>query len=291
MKKSRQISQYDKILKENLEAFLPTLITKILGIDVVEMVELPDDLHHTKERKPDALKKITLTDSSQVILQIEFQLADDSMMIYRMMEYYVMLRRTYNLPVRQVVVFLGDRHSRMETNYQSERMTFYYELMSFSNFDFQVFIDSGKPEEIILAILANNQSISSVDLVARIIKKVEETSTSHLAFNKYLQQLRILANLRRFNLKFEELMESILKYINQEEDILFKRGKAQGIEKGIEKGIEQGIEQGMTLKELEKNRIFVTNLLQKSNFSFQQIAEIAVVDISFVEKIALELSK
>jgi transcriptional regulator of met regulon len=37
--KTRQVNQCDKILHENLEE------------------ELPDDIQHTKERKPDVLKK------------------------------------------------------------------------------------------------------------------------------------------------------------------------------------------------------------------------------------------
>ncbi len=57
----RQSSQYDKIFKENIEAVIPGLMRKVLGITAtaVHSEELPDDLLHTKERKPDVLKKIT----------------------------------------------------------------------------------------------------------------------------------------------------------------------------------------------------------------------------------------
>ena len=55
----RQVNQYDKIFKENIEAVIPSLIEKVLGITAVEQEELPDDVQHTKERKPDVLKKIT----------------------------------------------------------------------------------------------------------------------------------------------------------------------------------------------------------------------------------------
>ena len=56
---SKQSNQYDKILKENLEAIIPGLMENVLGITAVYSEELPDDLQHTKERKPDVLKKIT----------------------------------------------------------------------------------------------------------------------------------------------------------------------------------------------------------------------------------------
>ena len=58
-KATRQSSQYDKIFKENIEAVIPSLMQNILGITAVESEELPDDIQHTKERKPDVLKKIT----------------------------------------------------------------------------------------------------------------------------------------------------------------------------------------------------------------------------------------
>lgn len=70
---SKQSNQYDKILKENLEAFIPGLMEYVLGITVVTSEELPDDVQHTKERKPDLLKKITDAESNTYVLQIEFQ--------------------------------------------------------------------------------------------------------------------------------------------------------------------------------------------------------------------------
>lgn len=70
---SKQSSQYDKILKENLEAIIPGLMEHVLGIKVASSEELPDDIQHTKERKPDVLKKITDSEGNTYVLQIEFQ--------------------------------------------------------------------------------------------------------------------------------------------------------------------------------------------------------------------------
>lgn len=56
----------------------------ILEITAVSMEELPDDIQHTKERKPDVLKKITDTNGDTFVLQIEFQVRDEPKMIYRM---------------------------------------------------------------------------------------------------------------------------------------------------------------------------------------------------------------
>jgi hypothetical protein len=68
----KQASQYDKIFRENLEAVIPGLIRTVLGIKAVETEELPDDLQHTKERKPDVLKKITDDQGNVFVLHLEF---------------------------------------------------------------------------------------------------------------------------------------------------------------------------------------------------------------------------
>lgn len=39
---NRQVNQYDKILRENIEAALPGLISNLLGIHAVHTEELPE---------------------------------------------------------------------------------------------------------------------------------------------------------------------------------------------------------------------------------------------------------
>jgi hypothetical protein len=105
MKKDRkQANQYDKIFKENIEAVIPSLMQNVLGITAISMEELPDDVQHTKERKPDVLKKVTDSQGNIFVLQIEFQVADEPEMVYRMAEYYIMLERKYKIPVQQFVI-------------------------------------------------------------------------------------------------------------------------------------------------------------------------------------------
>jgi hypothetical protein len=68
-KKQRQSSQYDKIFKENIEAVISSIMQNILEITAVSMEELPDDIQHTKERKPDVLKKVTDSKGDTFVLQ------------------------------------------------------------------------------------------------------------------------------------------------------------------------------------------------------------------------------
>ena len=72
---------------------------------------------------------------------------------------------------------------------------------------------------------------------------------------------------------------------NLEKDIRFKQGIQQGIERGIEQGIEKGIEQGIE-KGIEQDKlIIVTNLILKTDFSVEKIADLAEVSVDFVLKV------
>ena len=91
----------------------------VLEITAVSMEELPDDIQHTKERKPDVLKKVTDTKGDIFVLQIEFQVANDDEMVHRMLDYKAMLFRKYRIPIRQYVIFLGKGKVSMESSLQT----------------------------------------------------------------------------------------------------------------------------------------------------------------------------
>ncbi len=67
-------------------------------------------------------------------------------------------------------------------------------------------------------------------------------------------------------------MDSIAKYISEERDVLYLRG--------LDKG--QGQEKEQTK--------FVSNLLEKLNLTFDQIADIAGVSVDFVKSVKQKLT-
>ncbi|WP_229313214.1 hypothetical protein [Larkinella terrae] len=231
--------------------------------------ELPDDIQHTKERKPDVLKKITDIQGNTFILQIEFQVADEPKMVYRMAEYYIMLERKYELPIEQFVIFLGPPKPQMPTQLARKRLIFDFPLISLASLDYHIFLKSTHPEEIVLSILADFQGEAPDKALQQIIHRIEETTTGDLALKRYFNQLRVLAQLRNLELTFKEAMDSIEKFISEERDVLYLRG--------LDKGEEKAKKQTQTK--------FVTNLLLKTDFSVERIAEITDVSIDFVKAI------
>lgn len=264
-----QVNQYDKILRENLEAALPGLIKNLLCIHAVYTEELPDDIQHTKERKPDVLKKVTDKNGETFVLHIEFQVKDEPEMVFRMAEYFIMLLRRYKLPVRQYVIFVGEGTPKMSNTIDLEQMRFGYTLIPFSNIDYNLLLSSDTAEEKILAILADLGTNNPAEAIEAIVKQVIANSQEDFSRLRRINQLRILAQLRNFTQENLAIMDDLSNYFTKERDFLYIMGERDGMEKGLEKG----------------KREFVRNLLLNTDFSVAKIATLVTVSQFYVRKI------
>ncbi len=267
----RQSAQYDKIFKENIEAVISSIMENVLKITAVSVEELPDDIQHTKERKPDVLKKVIDTKGETFVLQIEFQVANDDEMVYRMHEYKAMLIRKYHLPIYQYVIFLGKGQPKMATHLINIGLTFEYNLLAINSIDYKIFLKSNQPEEIVLSVLANFDKETPENALRHIISRLEETTGGDLTLKRYFKQLRILAQLRKLEQKLKNIvMDSIAKYIDEKKDVAFLLG--------LDKG-----------QQTEQIKV-ITNLIQKLNLPFEQIADIAGTTVDFVKSVHRQLT-
>ncbi|WP_256003279.1 hypothetical protein [Pedobacter deserti] len=267
-KNSGQTSQYDKIIKENLEATLPAIMKDLLHLDIVASEELPDDIQHTKERKPDALKKVTDSAGDTYVLHLEFQVANEAEMVYRMAEYSVMLMRRYKLPVKQFVIFLNEVTPQMKTEIDTPCHKYKYELIRVSETNPDLYLRSEVPHVKMMGILANIPHGKLKEDLQAIVDGIARSTESDLEKNKLFNQLRIFVQLRS-NLvhQLEEIMQSVSTFFKEENDIFYRRGEARGEARGAErekaeiakhlksKGIDIMIiseATGLTIKEIEK---------------------------------------
>ena len=179
--KKRQANQYDKIFKENIEAVISSIMQNMLEITAISTEELPDDIQHTKERKPDVLKKVTDNQENTFVLQIEFQVKNDDEMVHRMLDYKAMLFRKYLIPVRQYVIYLGRDKLTMKSSLQTLDLSFKYNLLALNTIDYKIFLNSNQPEEVILSVLANFNKETPENALKHIISRLEETTEGDLA--------------------------------------------------------------------------------------------------------------
>jgi hypothetical protein len=262
---SRQVSQYDEILQENIEAALPGLIKNVLHIKAITSEELPDNIQHTKERKPDLLKKITDDKGETFVLHIEFQTRNDADMPYRMAEYLVMLLRMYRIPVRQYVIYIGEGTPTMPNTLTNGKSHFHYDVIAISTINYKIFLRAKKPEEKMFAILADFGKDSPEAAITKIASDIAKTSKGDLEKERRKNQLRILAQLRTLVSDKIEIMERVSSFFKEENDIFYKVGEKRGSEK--------------------EKVLFVKNLLLQTDHTITKIADLAGVTEAFVREI------
>jgi len=280
----KQAGQYDKIIRENLEITLPVIIRDVLGLDIAESEELPDDIQHTKERKPDSLKRVTDAQGKTYILHVKFQVKDEIEMVYRMAEYSIMLMRKYKLPVKQYLIFLKDIKPAMPVMIDTDNHKYSFSLIRIADANYRLFMKADNPEVKMLAILANFGKEENYAAVKSIVDGIKVFTKSDFAESRYFKQLRIFTQLRKnLEQELEKAMITVSEFFKKENDFLYKRGEANGLEKGIEKGVEKGEE--------KKSHAVVENLLSELGLSDEQAARIAEVSVEYVAKIRASLKK
>lgn len=269
------INEYDRILKENIEPILLPFAQKLLGLTGAKYTSIKDDLHTTIERKPDFLKKVReIGENKSYILQIEFQSIDEKEMVYRMLEYKSLLLRKYKLDVRQFVLYIGkNKHRRMTNKLISHGLTFDYEIIDIQEFDYEYFLKSEIPEEVILAILCNFKNTSPEKVIHKILHKLDELLNGQSRFGKYMKQLEVLAKLRDLQEETIKQTTNMPIVYDLETDIRFIQGMNKGEAKGEARGKEKALNDNI-------KQLLLSNLL-----TVAQIAETLKVPIAKVENI------
>jgi hypothetical protein len=200
------------------------LTEKYLGIRIKDSRELKDKLQTTIEKEPDFIR-IVRTDAEEFILHIEFQTQDEEGMIYRMQEYYGLLRRKHGLPVKQFVIYLGKKASKMQTKLAPEETFTGFDLKSIHDYAYVSLLDSQNPEEIFLAVLSDFKKQKPAEIIRQILNKLKETGVEEIRLRKYIRQLAVLRNLTKETHK--QIRDMGLTY-NITEDYLYQEGLAKG---------------------------------------------------------------
>ncbi|MDJ1466491.1 hypothetical protein [Xanthocytophaga flava] len=291
MSTKKEGNQYDKIFKENLESVTLALIEKVLHIQVASYEKINADLQRTLERKPDQLLKVTNKAGKTFLLQLEFQLVNEKDMVYRMLEYKALLARKYKLDVLQYVIFLSDSKPRMRTQLVLTDLVFSFQLVQFSTIDYELFLSSEKGDEVVFAVLGKFGDSKPEQAARRIYERLQQTSASPLELDKHLQQLRVLANLRKLTDYIETMIDSISKYIKEEDDILFRRGEKKGRLEGKLEGFQEGEQKGKQEGRLEEKTETIRKFLKDGMLTTQQLASYFDVTEEFVENLRLNLEK
>jgi len=289
-------SDYDKIFKENIGQFFLSLSEQYLGLSIAATEELKDKLQTTLEKEADFLRLVTTSSGERFILHLEFQSSNESRMVYRMQEYHAILQKKYRLPVRQYVIYLGNKQARMRTQLRGKEVFTGFTLLDIRQWSYQQLLASKVAEEVQLAILADFEAEEAPAALSKIISRLQQLSEDQITLKKYIRQLLTLSRLRSLTtLTNQQLQQMGLKF-NIKEDVLYQEGREEGIAEGKKRGMAEGKKRGMAegkkkgLQEGEqrKKQKMVINLLRAGKLSLEEIAEAAETTVDEVKKIEQE---
>jgi hypothetical protein len=195
----------------------------------------------------------------------------------RMLFYLALYYELYRAEVVQYVFYMGTGKWSAPTAIQYDNINFSYKVIHLNEINYEIFLASESPEEIIMAILGNFHGENKSEVVGKILKTLKSKTKNKKKLQKFIFQLEILANLRNLQPEIINNISNMSIYYDITTDLRYQQG--------IETGIEQGIEQGA----LRKARRMIEKALLKGNMSLQEIADLAEVNIDFVIKVQNEI--
>jgi hypothetical protein len=270
-------NHYDKIIKEIMDSVYMTLSKKYIDNNYQKAEELSTDLQKTREKKTDFLRLFKYQNpNDNFILHVEAQSKDDPKMIYRMIEYHAMLLRKYELRIVQLVIYLGEGKSRMRNSYQDGSNTFSYELVSIQDFSYKTFLETNRPEELVLAILADFEDKSVDEITNHIFSKAKIILNETNQMEKFVNQIEVLSKLRNLDGIIQHYIQNTMALdLRIEDTFTYKKGKLEGKLEGEKK---------------EKDKM-ILSLYKKGKLSKQDIADAAEVSVEYVEALIKEAEK
>lgn len=277
-------NDYDKILRENLDALLPFIARKLLGLDLSRTEMLKDKIQVTLEREGDYFKKVLHDNPSDDYgLHWEFQSTDEDMR-GRNLLYYGLFFQKYKIPLRQIVVYLGNETPRFiqQNTLEIRGLHLNFEVIHLREVPKETFLNSDVPEEIVLAILCDFGTDRPEHVIRMILQHLMKIVGRIPRLQRYQRQLHVLSRLRKLHpISLKEIKAMPIHY-DIETDELYLAGREKGREEGLEKGVEKGVE-------LHQHDT-VVRLLRTDRFSDQEIAGFAGVKVEYVRKVRVELN-
>lgn len=284
-------NSFDRIFKEESEALIKAIATKVLGItDFAHTEPVTASLLKTLERDPDWLRKVCHTNPKEdYIFHGEVHNKDEAVILDRNLIYFGLLWYGYHLPIRQVVVYTGRKKTlkNIVAELKLPNLNYRFDVINMHEVPVDLFINSDRPEEVILAILCDYQGESAEVILKKILIRLRELDEGGLKLEKHLVQLEIISDLRNLQPLLTKIMNTMPITYDIRRDMRYKQGKAEGEALGKALGKAEGKAEGVAEQALIKDQSIVIRLLKKDVYSLETIAEIADVSLDFVEKIKI----
>jgi len=278
----REGNKYDKIVKENLSAYIPYFVRKKLKLTIIKEELLDTKLQTTLEREPDFLRIVETDDGKRFILHIEVQSQNDPSMIYRIAEYHGILLRKFKLEIRHIVLYLGNSTPNMVTSLPDQHQFSGFELFNIKDFPIDEMIESDISEVVLMGLLGKYDKENTNNYIWKILQKLKALNPKITKLSKYIKQLQIFSKLRNLEQETHQTIRIMPIQIDWEDLLVVKEAKKEARIKGMEEGKEEGIKEGKEIG-LELG-ITIVNLY-KQNYSLPEISKKLDISAELVKKV------
>lgn len=272
-------NHYDRIQKENFDAYIKSFLTDLFKAPDGTIEALDSPIAKTFDRVPDFLRKVVPENAPAYILHLEVQSQNHPDMIFRMNQYASLILEKYRLPVRQLVLYLGDAPPKMATSLREvipdASQDHQYELIDIRQFDAEWFLESDIPEVVLFAILANPGKYPPNMMLSQTLKRLEEICQDQTSLEKFIGHLLTLSELRNIVIENEDqeerkrIMPLDLIGIKKSEIPIFNKGVDYGIEHGYIEGLEK-----MAYKLLEDGTLGTVQISSITGIPLWRVLEI-----------------
>jgi hypothetical protein len=224
---------YDGVLKDLFQKD-PSTILKDLAAGAAIQEVLSGDFQEMQQRRADLVLRL----ADQSILNIEFQSENHKDVPYRVGIYGLMMGQRYRVPVRQVVLYVGQKRLSMEDSLDIGSVQVRYRLVDIRAFQAEDLLRSGKPGDLALAVLASG----GTEKLAEIVRCAAQLAPP--ARNRALTQLTLLSGLRRLSGKFRMEVRRMGLMIDLRENVILREWYDEAVAKGRSEGRTEGVTEG-----------------------------------------------
>jgi hypothetical protein len=220
--------KYDNLLKTIFFDAMPALLRLLRCAPVVQYLNVEFPPRHKMVADMVAL----LADGK--ILHLEFQVTNDPDMHWRCFHYFGSISQRWpEAEVIQVVVYLGNDPLAMKSAVELPSCKFSFEILNLQEVPAEVFLDSPKDAERILAVVSKSEDPRGT--IRKILASWKGMPENELREN--IERLRTLSQLRKHEIMTVEEVKGMPFEIDITETELYKLGEEQGISRGISQGI------------------------------------------------------
>jgi predicted transposase YdaD len=224
---------FDGALKDLFQQDRPTLLDHVTGgLAIREFLNV--ELPKVQQRRVDLV--LLLADGS--ILHLEFQSTNQPDMPYRMAIYHVLLADRYRRPLRHVVLYVGQAKMRMTGRLDTGLMQFTYNLKDIREIQAETLLETGKPADYALAILAGG----GPERLSEIVERIADLEGPRR--DRALAQLVILCGLRPLSSRLELELARMGLVIDISKNVILQRLRKEAIEEGKQEGWQVGRQAG-----------------------------------------------